>query len=250
MLENAEDITDFTMGLNISATTESNGLLALNIFGDTTEIILNSRDPLDTAYTTVLTFQNHFNQIGRDRSGSEIASLQQTGDSLSASGEVSYLNGAAGTVVKLRLQPFLDFVNTNDNIIINKADIEIPVSLERNNAIEQPIQDINLYFFKEGTVINGPGIATNVVNTAILPENEYQALTALPVPRAVLYSSEDQNYTSTITLFSQSLLTDKLAGDEFLTEDLVVIPSNFVGIGQSSILNSGIKLKVFYTTVN
>lgn len=249
LTENTEDITDLSLSLNLRANDESNGMVAINIFADTTELIINSKDPHDSIYSTVYTFQNHFNQVDRDRSGSRIESLVETGDSLSVDNGLSYLNGAAGTVVKLRMQPFLDFINNNDNIIINKADIDIPVYTPVNNAIQTPIQDISLYFYKDGTVINGPGIAQDVLNTAVLPENDYQSLTALPVPRSIFYSEDDQLYTSTVTLFSQSLITDKLSGDEFLTEDLVVVPATWVSIGQTSIQNSGIKLKVFYTTV-
>lgn len=248
-LRDAENINDIYFGINIRATDASDGLLALNIFGDTTELIISSRDPLDTMYTTVFNLENHFNRVSRDRTGSRIAPLQQTGDSIISDNGYSYLSGIAGTVVKLDIDPFLEFVNSEDNVIINKADIEIPTVNNRSNIIQSTVPDINLYFFKEGTVINGPGIATDVFNTALLAENDYSNLTALPTPRVLTFSEDDSNYSSTITLFTQSLLTDRLAGDEFLTDDLVVLPTSGLYIGQSTIQNSGVKLKVFYTIV-
>lgn len=247
--KDAENINDMYFGLNVRATDASNGLLALNIFADTTEIIFSSRDPLDTTYTTSYRLSNHFNKITRDRTGSRMATFQQTGDSINNENGLTYLSGVSGAVVRLDLNPFIDFVNTQENLIINKADIEIPVTANRINSIQSPVPDINLYFFKEGTVINGPGIADDVFNTALLNENDYSNLTALPVPRVLLYDEEDLNYSSTITLFTQSLLTDRLAGDDFLTDDLVVVPTSGLYIGQSSIQNSGVKLKVFYTVV-
>lgn len=245
----AEIISDMYFGINIRATDASDGLLALNIFADTTEIVFTSRDPLDTMYTTIFNLENHFNQVTRDRTGSRMASMQQTGDSINNDNGLTYINGIAGTVVKLDLDPWLKFIDTQENLIINKADIEIPTITNRANSIQSTVPDINLYFFKEETVINGPGIANDVFNTALLGENDYSNLTALPVPRVLTYSEDDLNYSSTITLFTQSLLTDQLAGDEFLTDDLVVLPTSGLYISQSTIQNSGVKLKVFYTIV-
>lgn len=248
-LGDAETISDIYFGINVRATDASDGLLALNIFADTTELIIHSKDPLDTMYTTVFALENHFNRVSRDRTGSRMAPLQQTGDSLDTDNGYSYVNGIAGTVVKLDLDPFLDFVNSQDNLIINKADIEIATVNNRANSIQSNVPDVNLYFFKEGTVINGPGIANDVFNTAVLSENDYSNLTALPTPRVLIFSEDDSNYSSTITLFTQSLLTDQLAGDELLTDDLVVLPTSGLYISQSTIQNSGVKLKVFYTIV-
>ncbi len=247
----AENVNDMYFGINIRATDASDGLIALDLAADTTEIIFSSRDPLDTMYTTVFRLRNHFNQITRDRTDSRMAPMQQTGDSIDNENGLTYLSQVSGTVVRLDLDPFLEFIESQENLIINKADIDIPTITNRANSIQSVVQDINLYFFKDGTVINGPGIANNVFNTALLQENDYSNLTALPIPRVITYSEDDLNYTSTITLFTQSLLTDQLAGDEFLTDDLVIIPNSVSGlhIGQSSILNSGVKLKVFYTVV-
>lgn len=249
LARDAETISDIYFGINIRATDASDGLLALNIFADTTEIIFTSRDPLDTMYTTSFALENHFNRVTRDRTGSRMAPMQQTGDSINNDNGLTYMNGIAGTVVKLDLDPWLAFLDTQENLIINKADIEIPTITNRANSIQSTVPDINLYFFKEETVINGPGIANDVINTALLGENDYSNLTALPVPRVLTYSEDDLNYSSTITLFTQSLLTDQLAGDEFLTDDLVVLPTSGLYISQSTIQNSGVKLKVFYTIV-
>ena len=245
----AENVNDMYFGVNIRATDASNGLMAFNIFSDTTRLIIHSRDPLDTMYTTVYAWENHFNRVTRDRTGSRLESLRQTGDSIISNNGFTYLNGIAGTVVKLNLDPFLDFVKSEENLIINKADIEIPTVVNRANTMQSTVQDINLYFFKEGTVINGPGIATNVFNTALLGENDYANLTALPVPRVLTFSEDHSNYSSTITLFTQSLLTDQLSGEEFLTDNLVVLPTSGLYIGQSTIQNSEVKLKIFYTIV-
>ncbi|MDW3196640.1 MAG: DUF4270 family protein [Cytophagales bacterium] len=247
--EAAENVNDMYFGLNIKATDASDGLLALNIFADTTELIITTKDPLDTMYTTTYTFENHFNRVTRDRTGSRMAPLINTGDSISDENGYTYLNGIAGTVVRLDLDPFLDFVASQENVIINKADIEIPTVTNRANRLQSDVPDINLYFFKEETVINGPGIANDVFNTALLGENDYSNLTALPTPRVLTFSEDDSNYASTITLFTQSILTDQIAGDEFLTDDLVVIPTSGLYISQSTIQNSEVKLKVFYTIV-
>lgn len=244
--DNAENVNDMYYGINIRATDASDGLLALNIFADTTALIITSKDPLDTMYTTTYTFENHFNRVSRDRTGSRMAPLVNTGDSISDDNGYTYLNGIAGTVVRLDLDPFID---SQENLIINKADIEIPTVTNRANRLQSDVPDINLYFFKEGTVINGPGIANDVFNTALLGENDYSNLTALPTPRVLTFSEDNSNYESTITLFTQSILTDQIAGDEFLTDDLVVIPTSGLYISQSTIQNSEVKLKVFYTIV-
>ncbi len=248
-IRDAENVSDVRFGINIRATDTSDGLLALNLSADTTELIISSRDPLDTMYTTVFNLDNQFSRVTRDRTGSRIAPLQQTGDSIISDNGYTYLNGIAGTVVKLDLDPFLEFVNSQDNLIVNKADIEIPTVNNRANFIQSTVPDIHLYFFKDGTVINGPGIATNVFNTALLEENDYSNLTAIPTPRILTFSEDDANYASTVTLFTQSFLTNQLNGDDFLTDDLVVLPTSGLYISQTTIQNSGVKLKVFYTIV-
>ncbi len=244
----AEDVNNIQFGIEMSSSS-TGGLAAFDIFSEAAELEFLTRDPVDTAFTSSYVLRNHFHNITQDRSQSSIAELVNTGDTLTED-NLSYMNLMAGVYSRIDLGPYLRFVESTERIIINKADIEVPIGEAPGNIMNDTVSQFYFYFFREGSIINGPGIVGDVQSTLLMDELSYANRGAQGTGRRIVLEEGAGVYDDAMTLFLQSLLQNHRDEEDYLTEALVTVPVVPLSLEHTAILKNGVKLKVFYTTTN
>ncbi|MEM9327752.1 MAG: hypothetical protein AAGA85_18935, partial [Bacteroidota bacterium] len=151
---------------------------------------------------------------------------------------------------KVDLSPYLRFVEQEGNIVINKADLDVPLAPSTPNENSGDVGSLYFYFFKDGSVINGPGIVESLGTTVLLLDLEYADFAPMRSIRQVALDQDATAYQETITLFVQRLLENHRDDEDYLTEALVTVPVTPLSLEQTAILKDGVKLRVFYTTTN
>ncbi len=245
----SSNIADLQFGIELRPTDSNGGITSIDISADSTFFHFESKGQDTTIFDTFFTLQSQFHNIARDRTGSLIESLANSGDSITDQ-ENSYINSLAGVYTKIDITPLQSFIDRNPSAIINSANLEIPVIEGRLNNLSEQIQQISFLFETSPGKINGPGLIDDIANSALAPDEQYGD-GRLPISLRVVDLNDDPlNYNESITLFAQFSLENRTLNDEFLTSSFVLVPSDRVSLEQSGIDGSGISLKLFYTIVN
>ena len=110
---------------------------------DTTfiDFIFQDRDTIPGNLT------KYYNTIRLDRTGSALEGIQEYYTEFETATDRSYIQGAAGVFTKLDFQPYLQFLDTIDHLVINRAEILIPVFEYENNNF--PSSPLDLYVVDE-----------------------------------------------------------------------------------------------------
>jgi hypothetical protein len=231
---------------------DNNGnLITFNLAADTVGIYVAMRHPVrgDNYYFKFSFSGNHYSEILRNRSSGKYTDLVNDYDSSSVTAGNVHLNMIAGVHPRIDLSPYLDFIEFNPDIIINRAEIYLESSPIDNELIP-PIDRIQFYFPNEDGRINGPGVYVQnlaILYTVLTDNGYFQAASGGSNVLTTSYSTTNQWYANNMTNFCQKLLDSQLAGVDYVSEQLIVYSPDITTVGQSPISKSGIKLKVFYT---
>lgn len=226
-------------------------LLTFSLIEDTVGIYVAMRHPVrgDTSYFKFNFSGNHYSEVLRDRSTGKYTDLVNDYDSSGVSAGNVHLNMIAGIHPRIDLTPYIDFIESNPDIIINRGEIYLSSTPIDETLIPQ-IGRIQFYIPNGVGKINGPGVYLQDLATfyAILVDNGYfQQSNGASSLLTTTYSDTDQWYANNVTNFCQKMLDSKLADIDYITRQLIVTSPDLTTVGQSSFSKSGIKLKVFYT---
>lgn len=250
---NANNIADIDLNVELSVQDENGGIITLDLNQDSTFIQLNSLDSRDTVFNTFFDFENHFHTVERDRSTGIFSSLQESGD-LTISGDVAYINALSGLYTSIDLSEFIAFLDENLDVVINNADLEIPVVGLDVNRVAQKNDNLRVFFSNETNQIDGPGALLDFENNGLAIDAEYAEFNldrGQPTTIRILpLDEEDFNYDDDITLFSQYLIQRRVEDSTFVTTNFILFPTNNFSVEQTGLVAPSVKLKVFYTTLN
>ncbi|MCG8307977.1 MAG: DUF4270 domain-containing protein [Cytophagales bacterium] len=85
----------------------------------------------------------YYNHISLDRSGTPIEGITEFYTEYQTSNDLSYIQASTGVFTKLDIQPYLNFIDTIDHLVINRAEIEIPVQSFSDNTV--PSSGLDMY---------------------------------------------------------------------------------------------------------
>ena len=231
----------------------TSALFSVDLLQDTTGIYIDYQDENGNPSTYIFDMISgngsdaHYTYIERDRSTTKLSSLVNDYDTFSDPNR-AYLNSLAGLYPKIDITPVTDFFNENQEIIINRSELKLGYS-NLDGGYINPVDFLYFFFIKENNRINAAGaIGGNGIDKGILTENSYISTlnqTFLTVGR----NSESQTYDGITTFFTQILVDNARANADFITQEIVVMPSRSMSLNQTSFINEEVKLRVYYTSL-
>jgi hypothetical protein len=236
------DLRDFSATFALVPDDNSDLLISLDLADDTSSVVLyTSKDSL--VYTSNYATDNvaHFSNISRDHSASNFSSLQDL-DTFDINGGM-LLDPLLGYYPVVDMQPFIDFVTENDQILINKAEIEVELADNSGSSIE----GIRFFFFKEGIGIEGDAQFVGSPLNSILMANESYLPQSPTIVR--IAGLQENQYRADVTLFTEVFYNNLRTNDLILAEKMVLIPNEPLTIS-TSFMNPELRLKLYYTTIN
>lgn len=180
----------------------------------------------------------YYNNITLDRTGSPLEGIQDYYTEFPTGNDLSYIQASAGVFTKIDMQPYLDFIDTIDYLVINRAEIAIPV--ETYSKSTNPSSSLDMYAVDEDNKFIEVYVATRptpIYSTAgrisfVLDENENSG-----------------SYVSTLTDYVQGLTE----GEEDLQTNLLLgqpsLWNSVLSVNQTILRKEGITLKVYYSTI-
>jgi len=181
----------------------------------------------------------YYNNIALDRSGTPLEGIQEYYTEFQTGDDLSYIQASTGVFTKINLQPYLDFIDTIDHMVINRAEIVIPVETYIANTI--PSSPMDLYVIDQNNRFVEEFVATR-------PHPVYST-----IGRISFIKDKNENtgsYISTLTEYVQ-VLTD--GNEEDMHTNLFLgqasLWNSVLSTNQTVIIKEGISLKVYYSTI-
>lgn len=176
-----------------------------------------------------------FNSISTDRESSLLVTPENNLDPFAINNENAYLQSSTGVYPRLDLAPLRQFLADQGDVIINRTDIEIPISTTSiNSQYISGVEDVRFFFIEDGSNIK------NTASTRILTNLSY--LSSSAVTLSAFPDEGETTLKAETTLFTQLINTDVLKADK-----LLLVPTDITGFNQSIFDKSGIKMKIYYT---
>ena len=187
------------------------------------------------SFTSNETYNNRFNHIQFDRSGTVLSGLTKPNDVLpsqSQSKEV-YIQSTSGIATKLEI-PYLKSLIKDGNVAINKVELLLK---------PKKLQDGSLPSVALNLVLVNPSDKKRPLRTAT---GELAALSSEDGSSAqvAVYNATRQEYVFNITTYIQQLLLSKLENN-----GLYISAAPDYRVNRLVLDNSSIKLRVFYTKI-
>ncbi|MCC9136670.1 DUF4270 family protein [Pontibacter silvestris] len=196
-LQTQSNFNEFFKGLAL-VSPEGSNIVGLNLLSSRTKMTLyyKNGETQKTQSFIITSAENYFTGVTGDRSGTAVAELTEKGEYLPAAqtGGESYIQANTQLLTKLTF-PYLDqFKQATDNIIINRAEVIIPVKSSSTSSLAPPPQ-LAAY-------------QTNSSNRALTPlqQDRAFALNTTSFPAAVSYNAEKEQYSINITSYFQAML--------------------------------------------
>ncbi|MCC9165312.1 DUF4270 family protein [Pontibacter harenae] len=206
-LRTQENFNNYLKGLAfITTSTTSGSVIGINLTSTNTRLRLHYKTGTEVKhhdFRFATSGLYYFNNVVPDRTGTAVADLQTKGQYLSAeetNGD-SYVQANTQLLTKLMFPSLNKFKEEQGNIIVNRAELIIPVKAASTNVLA-PSPQLVLY---EAT--NANRIATNSSGTPLAVQlSAVGAANTTSYPAPVAYNSEKSAYTINVTSYVQNLL--------------------------------------------
>lgn len=199
-------------------------------------------DFIFTGYdTTGNNITRYYNNITLERAGSSIGPINDYYTDYFPADNRGFTQGSTGVFTKLDFTPYIDFIDTIDHLVINRAELVIPI--EPYDTYFDPVSSVDLYKVDEFNRF------VEVFDSATLRIN-YQ--TAGKIGFRKDSNARSGRYEGLITTYIQSIVTDLEADSTVYSSVLVGQPSLWNSViltNQSAIPLQEIKLRVYYSTL-
>lgn len=181
----------------------------------------------------------YYNNITLDKSGSPIEGIPDYYTDYQTSNGFSYIQASSGIFTKLNIGSYLNFLDTIDHLVINRAELIIPVEnyndyLEPSGsgALDLYISDIDNKFVE--------GIDT-IRNS----------ITYATIGRILFSKDENENkgqFVGNVTDYIQSL-TSGTSSDTLLLVGQTSLWNSVINVNQMVTLKDDIKLNIYYSVL-
>jgi len=246
----------------------NSGLFQINLKDDTTKLAIRMSSVLHPGKSYVFLYTlnaAHYTQITRDRSSGKLADLVEEYSPSTIPSSRSYLDLIAGVYPKVSLSPLIDFIDTTQNIIINRATLRYGLPTINNQPYVYEIPFLWNFLIHSNGRINGGAIfnlqTKDGYHNGILVDSDYFQIlsngTYVGYRNFLTMQYDTTHYSGDATMFIQLMSSLSKNGGDLLAEDFIIngdlIPPSGYNIdpfylGQTSFVNSEIKLTLYYTT--
>lgn len=246
VFNNNEDFREFFDGIAFVSEEGNNVTTGIVAESQTTYMRLHIHDDEDTTYFNFIlqgwnkegiNITRYYNNITLDRTGTPIEAIPEYHVEFQADNNLSYVQASAGILTKLNLGPYLNFLDTVENLIINRAELVIPV--ENYNDYFEPPAALDLYVTDESNKF------VEIYDSTRL------SISYATVGRPVFAQENLENkgqYISNITSYIQSLASGT-STDTLLLIGQAGLWSSVTIANQFTTNSDNIKLKVYYSTL-
>ena len=257
--------------------TNGNQLVSYDILDDTTEVIFTMRANVydtagiatltgDTLITTTFKFSsfNHFTGVVRDRSGSAIATAQDS-EIIDIDPDYAYISPTAGIYPKIELDEFREFAEMESNILFNR--VELRYDTEDYVGHLEPIYAMLYYLTKDNAnkiSVDWPAILSFPDKFNVLMQSDASITRQRDLPEYHYFdtlSTTTIGYKGTPTLFFQyhyNNIRDDLDNikDDRRTllqqwmldvDDLLIKNVESLPTGRQAIPKNSLKLRIYYS---
>lgn len=250
---NQDALKDYFKGIALVASPSNNSLIGFNFSNNTSRLEIHYRIKGETEsqevsshieFSTSSAFSNYYS-LDMDRSSTALNILDKDErliDPIQSGNSILYLQPGSGIHPVINFKPYLDFVGTLDNIIINRADISLSIT-DTNSSFKyfNKPSDLRFFLYSGGRNINVPGLLNNSIdNTLILNNNTYFG--AQPTHFRPVFNETENSYSGDITLFSQFV-----ESGDIIADSLIVIPTDVSSMNRVIFDGNSVKMKIYYT---
>ena len=238
--------------LGIIPLVDSESLLTIDLSTDSRMRLFMSGNA-DSVYTVEFFINiTEYSYVERDRSASSFSGIIENNNFDLSDGK-TVLDPLAGITTAFSLEGIQSFLEDNDRILINSAEIDFEID---DNIPRDTVDFFRLYFRKANGGIFGPAVTSEqtAFPNIVMSDQGYLTLRTEPA----LASIDETTYEINPTLFFQTLYNnyqdsskliyiDPFQGDATEVNELVMVGTKEVTLQQTIFKNSGINLRVFYT---
>ncbi|WP_299818564.1 DUF4270 family protein [uncultured Pontibacter sp.] len=261
-LKSQESFEAFFKGLAIASEGDPSNLLALNLAADSSKIVMHYRNGADkkkhTFRFTQSSLVSYFTNFEGSRAGTVVADLKQSNDFIPASqtGNESFVQNNTQLITKLTLPYLQKFKEAAGAVIINRAELIVPVKAASTTAFTAPPQLVVYQTNSSNQVLKDAS-----GNAIAVQQNGIGQVDGNSFPAALVYDSKRNRYALNITAYFQAMLLDKKPNTGLLLAPATVVATQS---GAYSILpenrpyraiisntdNNKVQLVVYYSKLN
>ena len=251
----------FLKGLAIASEGNPSSILALNLNSDSSKIVLHYKNGADKKKHIFRFAQSQnvsfFTKFEGNRSGTAVATLQNNRDFLPAkqTGNESFIQNNTQLVTKLTLPYLQKFKEKMGNVIINRAELIVPVKAASTTTTFVAPPQLVLYQTNSTNRI----LKDEKGGTLAIQQNGIVNGTSFPT--ALVYDSKRNRYALNITSYFQAMMLDKKPNNGLLLAPANVVPQQDGSISIitdikpnraiiSNTASNKIKLVVYYSKLN
>jgi len=200
---------------------------------DTTffDFIFDGRDTVANNIT------RYYNNITLDKAGTPIQGIPDYYTDFETDNDLSYVQASSGILTKLNFETYLNFIDTIDHLVINKAEIVIPLS--KYEDFLYPTSSLELYIADENNrFIEQIDSATSTSTFASLDR----------IPFIKDQSENKGEFIGDITNYIQSITSGSSSEAQLLIGQQSLSKS-IISVNQMIIPKDDIQLKIYYSTL-
>ncbi|NEM96312.1 DUF4270 family protein [Pontibacter burrus] len=225
-LKNQVKFSQYLKGLAIVPTEASPRVLIAANLGSNSKVVLYFKNGTDTTRKSHTFFfsgngARDFSRITADRTGTALENLQKNAflPSEAVNGE-TYLQSSTQLLTKLTI-PHLDKLKEKyGNIVINRAELVLPIKNGTTNTIKPPSKLAMYYANGNRIKENSSGIELTV------PKDLAFAVNSNNYPAELTYNTKLNQYTVNLTAYVQAILLGQLPNSS-----IIVAPARFSAAG-------------------
>lgn len=196
------------------------------------------RNPPSTdTYIYNKNISKYYNHISLDKSGTPIAGIPDFYEDFETDNGLTYMQGSAGIFTKLNMGSYLSFLDTIDHLVINRAELVMPVEnyddyLSPPNPLDVYISDQNNKFIKLDVS------STDFIYATIDSRLQYIEDTV----------TNENIFVGEVTDYIQNL-TSGISTDSLLLIGQASLWNSVTSVNQLITRKDEITLRVYYSTV-
>jgi hypothetical protein len=203
----------------------------------------NSADTLSFSYilqgwdTTGINITKYYNNITLDKSGTPIEGIPDFHTDFQTSDGLTYMQGSSGIFTKLNMGTYLEFLDTIDHLVINRAELVIPVKAYDDYFV--PPTELDMYVSDQDNKF------------VELYDSARQSVSYATIGR-LAYAEDEQGdegrYAGEITAYIQAM-TDGTRTDSLLLLGTKSLWNSVINVNQLITAKDEIILNVYYSTL-
>jgi len=243
---NNNNFRNFFNGIAFVSDEANDMVFGIHVENPLTYMRLYIHDTQDTTYfdlipqgldTTGQNITRYYNNILLDRSGTPLAGIPDYHIDYDTDNDLTYIQASAGIFTKLNIGVYMNFLDTIENLVINRAELEIQVEPYNNHI--SPSNPLDLY-------VSG---ANNkfVAKTDTLTNK----LTYSTIGRLEFTKDENENkgvFLGNITDYIQGLSSGN-STDTLLLIGQASLWNSILSVNQTVIPKDKCTLKIYYSTL-